>query len=492
MIVKKSQDEIQNYLTDASNFKGKCEAVYIPESAEEISEILKEANKNKTHVTISGNGTGLTGARVPQDGIVLSTEKLNHIIEINTEQEYSIVEPAVILAEYEEILKEKKLLYPPDPTERNCYIGGTVATNASGEKTFKYGPTRDYVAEIEVILPVGEILNLKRGENIAKDSDLKFKSSSGKEYSFSIPDIELNITKNAAGYYCKRNMDAIDLFIGSEGTLGIITKIKVRLVPLPEKILSCLMFFDREKDSLAFIKEARENSYTNRISKLEGIDALALEYFDGQSLRFLKKDYEMIPDDAEAAVWFEQEVTEENEDKILELWANLIDKHNGNQESAWFAYSDSDNKKIQSFRHAISENVNEYITRNNFRKLGTDTAVPDAKFEEYYFYSKGLMLDEKMDYVIYGHAGNSHLHLNMLPKDEKEFEKGLLLYRDLCLKAINLGGTVSAEHGIGKSKTQYLIDMYGIDTVKKMAAIKKTLDPNLILGIGNMFDKKIF
>jgi D-lactate dehydrogenase (cytochrome) len=149
MIIKTEQDEIQNYLVDASNTRGFCDTVYIPESADEISAILIDANNKMQPVTISGNGTGLTGARVPQGGIVISTEKLNKIIEINTEEMYVIVEPGVILSDLRDTLLSKGVLYPPDPTEWNCFVGGTVATNASGAKTFKYGPTRNYVKEKE-------------------------------------------------------------------------------------------------------------------------------------------------------------------------------------------------------------------------------------------------------------------------------------------------------------------------------------------------------
>ena len=151
MIIKTSPDEIQNYLLDSSNFKGFCDAVYFPENEQDISEILKEAFRKNIAVTISGNGTGLTGARVPRGGIVISTEKLNRIIELNREQLYAVVEPGVLLFEFQEKVKEQNLMYPPDPTEKNCYLGGTVATNASGEKTFKYGPTRNYVLEMDEI-----------------------------------------------------------------------------------------------------------------------------------------------------------------------------------------------------------------------------------------------------------------------------------------------------------------------------------------------------
>ena len=227
MIIKNNPDEIQNYLVDASNFKGNCEAVYIPENENEISELLKKLNKDKIPVTISGNGTGLTGARVPQSGVVISTERLNKIIEINEKNEYAVVQPGVILAEFQNLIKDKNLLYPPDPTEKNCFIGGTVATNASGEKTFKYGPTRDYVLELNVVLANGDLIKLHRGDNSAKEKILSLTSNSKNKFQVELPEIELHVSKNASGYYCRNNMDAIDLFIGSEGTLGIITEISM-------------------------------------------------------------------------------------------------------------------------------------------------------------------------------------------------------------------------------------------------------------------------
>ena len=492
MIVKTQPDEIQNYLTDASNFKGNCEAVYFPATTEEISEILSNADKHKTPVTIAGNRTGLAGGSVPRDGIVISTEKLNKIIEINEKELYAILEPGVILADFQNALKEKNLLYPPDPTEKNCFIGGTVATNASGEKTFKYGPTRNFITELEIILADGEKLVLTRNDNKANNYFLKFNSLPGKNFEILVPDIKMPDTKNASGYYCKKNMDAIDLFIGSEGTLGVITKIKVKLVLFPDDILSSVTFFNDEKNALSFIKKARDISYDTRSKKdANSIDALALEFFDGNSLNFLKENNSRIPPDSRAAVWFEQEINS-NEELLLEKWINLINEFNGDEESAWFAFSDSDKKNIMQFRHSLPEKVNEYISKNNMRKLGTDVAVPHNKFEELYYFSKDEVEKENLHYVIFGHFGNSHMHLNMLPKDQNEYVTGKSIYKKICTKAIELKGTVSAEHGIGKIKTEYLLEMYGVENIKKMFNLKRRLDPSLILGRGNIFSKNLF
>ena len=492
MVIKSRIDEIQNFLSDASNYKGFCEAVYFPENTSDVSQILKEANAKKVTVTIAGNGTGLTGARVPEGGIVISTDKLNKIILIDSENMFAVSEPGVLLSDLLSVLKEKNLLYPPDPTENNCFLGGTVATNASGEKTFKYGPTRNYILELEIVLAEGEILNIKRGEYLADNYKLQMKTDSGKEININLPSYNMPAVKNSAGYFVKPGMDAIDLFIGSEGTLGVITKIKIKLLPNPEKIISCVVFFESEENALDFIQKAREISYTSRAyNNIQAIDALSLEYFDEMTLEFMREDYKQIPDVVKAGVWFEQEVNKANEEFFLDQWLTLIREFKGDEDSAWFAFTESDKDKLQIFRHAISQKIIELIAKNNVKKLGTDVAVPDIKFRELYNFSKKAVQESKFVYLIYGHFGNSHMHLNILPKNEEEYLKGKIIYIAICKKAAELGGTISAEHGIGKLKTDYFIDMYGKEIIMEMAELKKTLDPNMILGSGNIFKADI-
>ncbi len=490
MIVKTNPDEFENFLFDASNFKGSCEAVYFPENVNEIVSIIKEANKNKTKVTVAGNRTGLTGACIPQNGIVIATDKLNKILEINSKEFYAIVEPAVLLSDFQKELKKQNLFYPPDPTETNCYIGGTVATNASGAKTFKYGPTRDYVIGLQVVLPDGEVIDLERGKQKANGYELSLTTQSGKTISLQIPDYTFPAVKNASGYFVKKDMYAIDLFIGSEGTLGILTKIKLKLLPQPEDTISCVLFFDDETNAINFLEEARNISFQNKKNNIsDNINALALEFFDERALKFLAKDFSAIPDNAQAAIWFEQESTSDSFDIILEAWNKLMQTHKVKEETAWFAFNEADKKKIKDFRHAISWKVNEYVARNNFRKLGTDVAVPDKSFREFYFTLQNWAKLSNIDFVAYGHFGNSHIHLNFLPKNDEEFNEGKKLYRKICEEAVRLGGTISAEHGIGKAKRDYLLMMYGEANIRKMAALKKSLDPNLILGIGNIFSE---
>jgi D-lactate dehydrogenase (cytochrome) len=489
MITKTEQNEIQDYLKDASNTAGYCDAVVYPENTDNVISILKRANAEKIKVTVCGNRTGLSGGSVPNGGIVLSTEKMNRILEINEEMRFAIVEPGVLLSDFLKELKPKKLYYPPDPTELNCFLGGTVATNASGSKTFKYGPTRDFVIGMEIVLPTGDLFVLERGQNFAKNFDLYITTANQKRIKLKIPSVKSLPTKNTAGYFCKENVDAIDLFIGSEGTLGVITKLKLMLLSAPERVLSAVIFFNSEDDGLNFIEESRNESYNSRkIISQPGIDALALEYFDKFALNFLRDDFPNIPDDAHSAVWFEQEVDEVSINQITDLWISLIEKHNGDLAHSWIAMNEKDKLKFVEFRHRISTKVNEFISSHNFRKLGTDFAVPDKELKNFYFQLKNDVTKAKLDYVIYGHFGNSHIHLNMLPKNSEEFETAKKLYDNMCLSAIKSGGTFAAEHGVGKNKKALLYEMYDDKVVSEMWKIKKTLDPNLILGNGNIFN----
>lgn len=490
MIVKNEQDEIQNYLSDASNYKGMADTVYLPENEQEIIDLIKKFNKEKTKVTLAGNGTGLTGGRVPEGGVVISLEKLNKILEINEEKKYVIVQPGVILKDLQEFVEEKKLFYPPDPTERNCFIGATVSTNSSGARTFKYGPTRNYVLAIRLVLPNGETVEIERGREIVKNCQAEFVTKEGTKFQLQLPKYEMPNTKNAAGYFCKENMDLIDLFIGAEGTLGIITEIKLQLIDFNDRILSLVVFFENEDDAFNFIDEARSLSQSNEDSTSKLINARGLEFFDHLTLNFLRSDFQSIPQKT-CAVWFEQELGN-NDEAITDAWLNLIVKHNADPDKAWIAFDKKEQEKFKDFRHAIALKVNEVVARRGLKKVGTDVSVPVESFRSFYKWMIKLVEENKMEYVVYGHFGNCHPHLNILPKDEDDFVKSKVLYKEICKEAVRLKGTVSAEHGIGKMKREYLLMMYGEDVVKQMAKLKLAFDPNKILNIGNIFYESYF
>ncbi len=492
MQVKTQLDDLQNYLTDASNMQGGHAAkLFIPESEDEIAEILKEADKSKTPVTISGARTGTVGGAIPFGGYILSLEKLAQI-DVNKTDQTATVGSGVILADLQNAVGAEGLFYPPDPTEWSCQIGGTVATNASGARSFKYGATREYVRRLRVVLAGGDVLNIRRGQILAGvDGKLNLKSAGGTEISAkTLTYNRPNVRKNVSGYFNRSPLDAIDLFIGSEGTLGVITEIELALLAKTKGFLSGIVFFTDENDLLSFVESVRARSISNFKSEISNeISASLIEYFDEKALNFIAEKFPETPVDAAGAVFFEQETTTENEDDLLERWNELLEKHGADLERSWFTTNDQDREKMREFRHALPEAVNERITRHGRQKVGTDMAVPDAGFRMFLRYYKEILNAGGLDYVIFGHIGDCHLHANMLPINEAEAEKARHIYGRCVAQAIMLGGTVSAEHGIGKLKRKYLSAMMGERYLNEMAELKRAFDPNLILGRGNMFDE---
>ena len=500
MIVKTQPDEMQNYLIDASNLQGGfADKLFIPESAEEVSEILKQAAENKIPVTISGARTGTVGGAIPFGGYIISLEKLNKIKEINRAEKFAIVESGVILNDFQKAVEAENLFYPPDPTEWSCQIGGTAATNASGARSFKYGATRNFVEQLEVVLANGEILDLNRGENFSENGFLEIETRSGKKIQLKLPTYKQpDVRKNTSGYFSGEKVDAIDLFIGSEGTLGIITELKLKVLEKPESFFSGIVFFEDENNLLDFVNEARKMSFDARKKDISNfkfqisnlIDASLIEYFDENALKFISEKFPEVPANAKGAIFFEQETNSENEDELLEKWNGLLEKHNADLDNSWFTTTETDREKLREFRHALPVSVNEKIVRYKQKKIGTDMAVPDEKFASFLKFYKEKLNESGLEYVIFGHIGDSHLHANIIPKTAEEAEQARHLYGRFIAQAIMLGGTISAEHGIGKHKSKYLYVMMGERYLNEMAEIKRALDPDGILGRGNMFDEK--
>lgn len=498
MQVKTQKDDIQIYLSDASNLAGgEAETISIPETIDDIAKILRDADAAGTPVTISGARTGTVGGAIPFGGVVVSLEKLNRIKTIDKAGMFAVVEPGVILADLQAAIDNDGLFYPPDPTEWSCQIGGTVATNASGARSFKYGATREFVRRLTVVLASGEIIELRRGESVSDGAgQIIIKTRDGREITAKVPTYERpNVRKNVSGYYNGQPLDAIDIFIGSEGTLGVIAEIELALLPKPEAFFSGIVFFQDGSQLLSFVEEAKSRSFVSRrtssVPSVElDIDATLIEYFDSNALRFIAEKFPETPSDAAGAVFFEQEATAESEDTMLELWNDLLERHGADLEHSWFTTNEQDRDRMRSFRHALPVAVNERITRYKQRKVGTDMAVPDEKFAGFLrFYNEALSASG-IDYVIFGHIGDCHLHANLLPKDEAEAEKARHIYGRCVAQAIMLGGTVSAEHGIGKLKRKYLAAMMGERYLNEMAELKRAFDPNGMIGRGNIFEEK--
>lgn len=491
MIIKSQMDEIQNYLSDSSNLKGFCDKVFIPESIPELVQLIKECYKDNIPYTISAGGTGLVGGRVPFGGVLISTEKLNNIIDFDAEHQNVFVEAGVIRKDLDEYLDAKGFFLPPNPTETNSYVGGNVACNSSGSRTFKYRTIRDYVMELEVVLPNGEFISLSRNNfGLVTNSPFTLSLPSGNKIEFDIPALPwVNTSKNTAGYYLHKGMHLLDLFVGSEGTLGTITKVRFKVLPKPENVLGLIIFFENVERALDFIAETKIMVYHSNDVQFDNvkISPRLIEFFDKNSLSLVLDDCPEIPSIAVCAIWIEQENVKSTEDELLALWFNHIQKFTNLAESTWVAINESEHRKFKEFRHLIPVRVFELVSKSNYQKIGSDVAVNDWVFKNYFLQVLSKLEHSNLQYFIWGHFGNSHIHLNLIPRNQEEEALAREIFDWHIQTALQLGGTYSAEHGTGKLKRKYLEMMYGKDIVDKMKKIKLAFDPKNLLGQGNLF-----
>ncbi|MFN2492379.1 MAG: FAD-binding oxidoreductase, partial [Pyrinomonadaceae bacterium] len=456
----------------------------------------------------------------------LATDKLKALKSIvhHDEGGRAVAEAGVMLSDLQRFVESEDLFYPPDPTERSCFLGGTVATNASGARTFKYGPTRSYIERLKIVIANGEVIDLRRGELKADPvGRIRIPLASGAALEAQMPTYQMPHTrKHSSGYYVEPDVDVLDLFIGSEGTLGVIVEIEVRLLPKPEGLLSGIVFFDSEVNILAFVSEARSVSLSNRqLNGVQGnglgtlmekalqvslrqttdqtrrsnewngpaIDARALEYFDRESLGFLREKYGTIPNNAAGALFFEQETTSATEDQIMSDWLTLLERHSALNDSSWFATNEPEQAELRKFRHALPVLMNEWFAHYRQRKISTDMSVPDEAFPQMLKFYQDALRASELRYTIFGHIGDNHVHVNILPQTDNEAATAREMYLRFIKKAVELGGTISAEHGIGKLKRDYLRELYTDENLREMAALKRSFDPAGILGRGNIFSE---
>ena len=487
-----------DYLDDNSGLAGSyAEEIVFPDTEQEAAAFLQESHRKKTPVTISGAGTGVVGGRIPFGGTILSTARLNRVIDINRNSDGSpggkaAVEPGVSISRLAQEAAKFGLAYLPDPTEKNAFIGGTVATNASGAQGFKYGPTRRYVEGLHIILPSGNVLDIKRGQFIVGDR-LSITVSNEEHIECPLPGYRLPAIKNSAGYFISPGTDLLDLFIGQEGTLGFISRIEISLAEAAPESFSGVVFFDHLPQALNFADMLKKRSHLSREQgRGDEIDAACIEYFDEYSLDILRQKYSRIPGGKKAAVYFDQNIPGELSLTLIGRYAEFIEKRGIKTEEVWFAESSHDKELLSAMRYDLPVMVNERVKHNGFSKISTDIATTDEKFPEMFAYYMQKLTEETIPYCIFGHIGENHLHVNLMPEDRNEFIRSKQIYELFITKAVSLKGTIAAEHGIGKLKREYLKAMLGMDSINEMLKIKKAIDPDYILGRGTIFEEGLF
>jgi FAD/FMN-containing dehydrogenase len=426
-------------ITDVSGYPGHASELFAPRDEEELSALLKRASSENIRVTILGALTGMTGGAAPDGGWAIS---LRNFTRIEVKPGHAVAGCGGLLKDLQAAVTSRGQFYAPDPTENASSIGGNIAANASGSRSFLYGATRRHVLAVRVVWMDGRISTHRRGEAI----------------DFEVPQIPIpRTTKHSAGYRLAPGMDWVDLIVGSEGTLGVVTEAELQLLAAPQEVLGGVVFFPSEEAALDAV---------DRWRPARGLRLL--EYLDRASLEIME-----VPQQAALMIEIEGD-------------ANL-DMTDAMEADSWFATSAGDRERFRRFRHQLGERVNDKIRRLGYTKVGTDYAVPIEKGREILaIYRKTLARDLGLPYVCYGHIGDAHVHLNTFPSNKEEYDRAKRVMNDLAYPVVELGGTVGAEHGLGKRKAHLLSVQYKPEVIEWMRVVKRRFDPQGLLGHGTL------
>lgn len=474
-LIHRGDARITPYVSDVV-MTGDPDAVYRPSNTHELQEVVAYCNAHRIPITPAGNQTSLTGSSVALNGLLISTEKLDRLIDIDTsdpEHPRAIVEPGIFLADLQDTLIANGFHYPPDPTSRReARLGGTIATNANGEDSLLYGGTRHHIHALTVMKSDGTLHTLTRQK-----------------------DTQLERCKNRAGYLL--NLDAngkpdpLDLVIGSEGTLGLVTQATLSLIPNPDDHVAGITFFPSLASALRFVAHA--------MSPASSLTPRALELMDRACLNILAHDPTCfkIPETAEAALYFKYNFKHDSDHHaILEQWLAAFDSHFSTRseksliDDTVLATTRAQKDALRTLRHRIPATMHERMrayTPMGGGKVSTDWWVPTAHIEEAMaqVIAESAPLRDRL--YLFGHIGNGHPHVNYITQtaDEKQLAQHLVISQ--CKRAAAWGGGVAGEHGIGKLKHALLAIQQPSPVIARMRAIKTAWDPHWLLGQGNLF-----
>ena len=498
-----------DYLRDESRKTGTAAAIAFPKNIGELAAVVRTATADGFPLTIQGARTGISAGAVPEGGVIISLSKMDRILGLRTDARGHIllrVQPGVTLAQLRRHLAAENMqqptapgtprpvFFPPDPTENSASLGGMAACNASGACSYAYGATRDHIEALTVVLADGDTLTLRRGHAYAADLRFSLLTECGCLIAGELPALKMPDVKNAAGYWIKPNMDLLDLFIGSEGTLGIIAELEVRLQPVPCETLGILCYFEAEDPALTFVDALREQAPSVTPSTL-----VAIEYFDTGALRLIRGSTArtglLLPPHKPSwnvALYIEWAQTSADS-APADLTSRLLIACGGHADDTWIAPDTPSLDKLKAFRHAVPEQVNALIAERKraypeLTKLGTDLSVPDDKLKQVMRLYRSDLAATGLDHVIFGHIGNNHVHVNILPRDMNEYAVGKRVYRQWAEQIVAWGGSVSAEHGIGRLKKEQLALMYGAEGIRAMRRLKARFDPTNRLNPNCLFD----
>jgi D-lactate dehydrogenase (cytochrome) len=499
-------------LSDESRVSGGIpDKVYFPESLDDLQSIFNDVQKGKNHIRLTGGHTGTTAGCVPDNHEwQISFNKMNKIQScekftnntllltcqpgISLESLNSVLDnPSLLPYSFPgmNLLSEKNYCYTPDPTEMHAQLGATVATNASGARSFRFGPTRDSIYGLTAVLPQGRCINLQNNTLINPSEGFTFTAES--THTISIPSIHFRSPdiKNAAGFYCKERMRPIDLLIGSEGLLCAFASITILLQPKKTIIAGCSFFTSLESvlEFVTFLKNEPQ------VVSIELFDKSAIDFINQYRKQFPGSLPEFPAGTERAILWEFGDQDPEPFNAVFDRWESALKTSGSSFDNTWSGFDKSETDRLKKFRHALPEMVNATVARHKqqcieIRKIGTDTALPDHLFHSVYQEYLRIIDDCRIKYASFGHAGNSHMHINLLPSCKEELERALDVYDKLMQITIDVRGTVSAEHGIGRIKKKYCAEMFGENAIDEMRIIKSSFDPDWLLNNCVMIDKK--
>lgn len=523
---EKIKTDYSVYLSDESKLSSSpFDYLFFPKSEAELAAVIREMDRLNVRITIAAARTGLVGGCVPLEGALVSLEHLDQVEAVYYEAgagEWRVrAQTSVSLKSLESMLKVKQFpqlersddpmvrdevarfkadpddyFYPPDPTEMSASLGGTVVTNASGARTYRYGPTRAWVRGIRVMLANGEVLDIPRGVYFASPAgQFAIKDSQGRVRSFDIPDYSFPKTKCTAGFYTEPRMDLIDLFIGCEGVLGIVTRVDVALLKRESKV-SIIQFLESEEQAIQLTQALRSDSR---------LQLDFLEFYSDHALNLLRERQQEapstvgmppIPGSAKAAIFFDMSFDPHAASLDYSALEVTISNCGASLENSWAGYESRELDRFKLFRHLVPETINSIIAERKkanpgIHKLGTDLAVPDEHLQEIWDLYKTRCDELRLEWCAFGHIGNNHIHVNILPKDMDDLYRGKELYEVFARRAVELGGAVSAEHGIGKIKGKFFQMMYSPGQISQMRKIKDALDPKGLLNPNDLLPVEV-
>jgi D-lactate dehydrogenase (cytochrome) len=496
------------YLADESRLAADgVEAIHFPTDADQVAAAVREICGAGGKIAVSGARTGIAGAAVPlgADAVIsLEHVQARPVVRRGPSGWTVRVAAATTLAELNDALgsgdcdypdgkPDVALFHPVDCTEMTAQIGGTIATNASGARTLFYGATRDWVLALEIVTADGRVLEIERGQVVADADGFVYITSDGAVRRVDVRDISLPVTKHTAGYHLQSGMDAVDLFVGSEGTLGIVTAATLHLAEKPANRLYMTQFVTDAVTAIAYVAACKAHVRPA---------PLALEYIGPRAVALLRAkgretpayvEVSRLPEDARAAVYVEAPFADESElDGVHTALRAAADAAGLDAAQSWAGFSDRDLEEMKRLRHAVPETVNSIIGQRTreipgLHKVGTDLAVPDAALPEMMEFYERRLAESDLEYAIFGHMGDGHVHVNMLPASAAELATAKALYIEFAKEAVRLGGSVAAEHGIGRIKRALMSVQYSEADLAAMQAVKAALDPEGILNPGVLF-----